>query len=285
MLPETELASLRRAYARQITRVAGVRSAALEEAFAAIKREDFLGPAPWRIARSAGYKSTDDPAQLYTDVLVAIAPERGLNNGQPSAHALWIDSATPKPGEHVVHIGAGIGYYSAILARLVGPKGRVTAIEYDPALAARATANLALFANTTVVQGDGAVVPFDPADVIYVNAGTTRPADSWLDGLKEGGRLVLPLTTERNFTSRLSRAHPEGAMFRIERRGSRFFARWISGVAIIPCESMRDEVSEAALAAALANGGWDEVTRLYRTGNIAAEYCWLRAPDWCLAFE
>ncbi len=37
---------------------------------------------------------------------------------------------------------------------------------------------------------------FDLADVIYVNAGATRPADIWLDRLNDGGRLVLPLTTD-----------------------------------------------------------------------------------------
>jgi len=41
-------------------------------------------------------------------------------------------------GEHVVHIGAGVGYYTAILAKLVGAEGRVTAIEFDAELAARA---------------------------------------------------------------------------------------------------------------------------------------------------
>jgi protein-L-isoaspartate(D-aspartate) O-methyltransferase len=39
-------------------------------------------------------------------------------------------------------------------------------------------------------------VVFEPADVIYVNAGATRPAASWLEQLKEGGRLILPLTAD-----------------------------------------------------------------------------------------
>jgi protein-L-isoaspartate(D-aspartate) O-methyltransferase len=42
-----------------------------------------------------------------------------------------------------VHIGAGAGYYTAILAELVGAAGRVTAIEFDAELGARATANFA----------------------------------------------------------------------------------------------------------------------------------------------
>ena len=48
-----------------------------------------------------------------------IVPERSLNNGQPWLHAMLIAAAGPRPGEHVVHIGAGVGYYTAIL----GPFG------------------------------------------------------------------------------------------------------------------------------------------------------------------
>ena len=39
-----------------------------------------------------------DPAWLYSDILVGIVPERGLNNGQPSGHANWIAAAAPAPG-------------------------------------------------------------------------------------------------------------------------------------------------------------------------------------------
>src|SRR5262249_54752597 len=145
---------------------------------------------------------SDDPVYLYTDDVIGILPERHLNNGQPSLHAALIAEAAPQTGGHVVHVGAGIGYYTAILAELVGPSGSVTAIEFDPALAARVASNFSKFANVQVIQGDGAVMPFDPADVIYINAGATRPAASWLDGLKEGGRLILPLTTNEGFGAR-----------------------------------------------------------------------------------
>ena len=80
------------------------------------------------------------------------------------------------------------------MALLVGSSGAVTAIEYDSSLAARARETLASLSNVTVVQGDGAAVDFAPADVIYVKAGATHPADPWLDGLTDGGRLLLPLT-------------------------------------------------------------------------------------------
>src|SRR3984893_2223492 len=126
--------------------------------------------------------------------VIGILPKRNLSNGQPSLHAALIAAAAPQPGEHVLHIG--VGYYTAILAELVGATGRVTAIEYDAELAARATANLAQTPHVRVVHGDGTRIAFEPADVIYVNAGATRPADAWLDRLKEGGRLILPLTAD-----------------------------------------------------------------------------------------
>jgi protein-L-isoaspartate(D-aspartate) O-methyltransferase len=70
-----------------------------------------------------------------------------------------------------VHVGAGVGYYTAILAELVGAEGRVTAIEFDAELAARPAVNLAQTPHVRAVHGDGTRVVFDPADVIYVNAG------------------------------------------------------------------------------------------------------------------
>jgi protein-L-isoaspartate O-methyltransferase len=162
----------------------------VDAAFAAVAREDFLGPGPWQIVRwGGGYRATPDPdpVYLYTDDVIGILPERNLNNGQPSLHAALIAAAAPQPGEHVVHVGAGVGYYTAILAELVGAMGRVTAIEFDAELAARATANFAQTPHARVVHGDGARVLFEPADVIRA----TRLADIWLDRLKEGRRLIL----------------------------------------------------------------------------------------------
>jgi protein-L-isoaspartate(D-aspartate) O-methyltransferase len=64
------------------------------------------------------------------------------------------------------------------MAHLVGSSGRVTAIELDRGLAARAQDNLAPYPNARVVCGNGAVAAFEAADVIYVNAGATRPVDT-----------------------------------------------------------------------------------------------------------
>lgn len=286
MKPE-ELEIVGRAYAKQVMAAAGVADAHVEAAFAAVRREHFLGPGPWPILRWRGprphYATTpsDDPVYLYTDHAIGILPERNLNNGVPSFHAALIASAAPKEGEHAVHIGAGVGYYSAVLAELVGASGRVTAIEFDPGLAARAVANFPSAHIVRVVPGDGARVAFDAADIIYVNAGAARLPDLWLDRLTDGGRLILPLTVD-GFPQTDAR---RGAVFRIARRGGEFLARRISGVRIFPCEGARDEACERALAAAFDTGGAERVTRLYRRDDLPAEQCWLRAPGWCLAYR
>ncbi len=287
---ESELAIVRRAYAKQIVAAAGVSDRRIEAAFAAVPREAFLGPGPWPILRwERGYVATPtrNPVYLYADVLVGIIPERNLNNGQPSFLAALIASAAPRPGEHAVHIGAGIGYYTAVIARLVGRGGRVTAIEFDPVLAARLARNFAGQHNVRVVEGDGAQAEFATADVIFVNAGATKPADAWLDRLGDGGRLILPLTTNQGFHgSETIPIQQRGAVFRIERSGGEFLAKWISPVAIFPCEGARDAQSEAALVTAFAKPGERlRVTRLYRRGDLPDEQCWLRAPGWCLAYR
>jgi protein-L-isoaspartate(D-aspartate) O-methyltransferase len=292
-MDQHELDIVRRAFAKQVMAAAGADHAATEAGFATVRREDFLGLGPWRVLRwGRGYVETPsgDPVYLQTDDVVAILPERHINNGQPSLHAWLMASAAPKRGEHVVHIGIGTGYYTAILAHAVGPSGRVTAIEFDADLTERTRVNLAALSWVRVLQGDGSVVPFEPADVIYINAGATRPADRWLDGLREGGRLILPLTTDNGFTAG-SPANAQisierrGAVFRIERRSAEYLAKWLSPVAIFPCEGMRDPASEAALAAAFEKGGWRDVTRLYRGDDAPSENCWLRAPGWSLAYR
>ena len=291
---ETRLTIVRQAFAQHLSFLTGIDDPRVEAAFASVPRENFLGPGPWLTVlwprtRSGEYVATPsaDPIYVYTDCIFALLAERHINNGSPSLHAKLISSAAIAEGDHVVHVGPGTGYFTAIMAHLAGPSGKVTAIELEPALAERARENLASFPNVRVIQGDGGTVPFDPADVIYVNAGATRAADAWLDGLNDGGRLILPLTTHKGFMNNNppDPIEKRGAVFRIERRGKEYLARWISPVAIIPCEGARDPVSEGALATALSHGGWERVTRVYRHEEVPEERCWLRVSGWALAYD
>lgn len=192
---------LRQAFARQLAahavahyRLAGA-DPRLEAAFAMVPREDFAGPPPWSLlvvdggaARRVEGVGLED---LYQDVLVALDPDRGINIGEPGLHFAWLTHLAPQPGERVLQIGAGSGYYSAIFAAL---GCRVTAWEIVPELAARAEANLAPYPAARVIAGDAtaAPAPVDPAEIVYVCAGLAAPPRAWLEAIAPGGRMIFP---------------------------------------------------------------------------------------------
>jgi protein-L-isoaspartate(D-aspartate) O-methyltransferase len=293
---QTELAIVRRAYAKQMLSYVDVRDERIEAAFAAVPREDFLGPGPWQTFRGVTIYATlpdADPVYLYTDRLFALVGEKGVNNGQPSLHVALMSDANVGVGQHVVHVGAGTGYYTAILAEIVGEGGRVTAIEFDEGLAAKARANLAGRSNVKVIHGDACGMSFDPVDVVYVNAGFSRVPLGWLDSLRDGGRVILPLGTRAGFQTlepgkldmaRLMRLAKSQIVFHIERRGEGFHVRPSAPAAFIPAEG-QDPVAEERLVTALETGDSKKVTRLYRSEDIPEERVWLRGEGWCLAYS
>jgi protein-L-isoaspartate(D-aspartate) O-methyltransferase len=118
----------RHLYADLITTSAGAgKNDRLKDAFASTPRERFVGRGPWKVFAGGNYLQTptDDPAFLYQDVVVALAPERRINNGQPVLHAINLAALDVKQGEKVLHVGAGTGYYTAVLASLTGKIGAV----------------------------------------------------------------------------------------------------------------------------------------------------------------
>jgi protein-L-isoaspartate(D-aspartate) O-methyltransferase len=124
----------RRFYSQEIRFAANIASPALIEAYARVPREKYLGPPPWYIASpeqramslvgtgGTSYMPTEDPRDLYHNILIAIDKDRNVNNGQPSALARWIDALDLKTGDRVYHLGSGVGYYTAIMREVVGPE-------------------------------------------------------------------------------------------------------------------------------------------------------------------
>lgn len=184
--------AIRRHYAELFAAASGSLDPRLTDIVASIQRENFVGPGPWTIVMNGRRIVTPnaDPTYLYSNNLVALDDER--NNGEPFLHAAWIGKIEPQPGEIVTHIGAGTGYYTAILARLVEPRGEVFAFEIDADLAARAMANLISRKNVTIGHADAVTAELPPSDIIYVNAGVVAPPVAWLKALKQGGRLIFP---------------------------------------------------------------------------------------------
>jgi protein-L-isoaspartate(D-aspartate) O-methyltransferase len=185
------IVAARSSYAEELRFTAHVRSPAVVTAFAAVPRERFFGAGPWRVRSPmdmAEYWTTDDadPRAVYHDVLVALDERRKINNGQPSLWAFLLDQLDILAGERVLHLGCGTGYYTAVMAELVGPTGKITAIEIDADLAEKARAALMPWPQIAVSNADGANTPFEPTDLIVASAGATHPLPSWLDALNPG---------------------------------------------------------------------------------------------------
>ncbi|PVE23849.1 SAM-dependent methyltransferase [Microvirga sp. KLBC 81] len=198
-MSKSPLEAYRSDYAEQIARLTGLRDRRIEQAFATVPRENFLPAPPWTTISLGIATQTSDLADIYDNVLVAIDRERGINNGEPALHADWLDAVSPQPGEAVIHVGAGTGYYSAILSRLVEPGGQVEAYEYEVDLAAKAEQNLSGYSNVKVHAGSAFGRPLPPVDVIYVNAGVVAPDVEWLTALKDGGRLIFPWQPDKGW--------------------------------------------------------------------------------------
>jgi protein-L-isoaspartate(D-aspartate) O-methyltransferase len=273
------LEQARRHFAEELQVVCHVSSHALVEAFAMVPRERFAGPGPWRILHEGGdgYWSTSDagPHWLYHNVLVALDEKRRLNIGQPSLWAFHFDRIDVRRDERVLQIGAGSGYYTAILAELVGPGGRVDALEIDAELAALARRNLEHWPVAHVQCADASRPIAGHWDVIVAFAGATGPLGWWLDALADGGRLLLPMTGG-NFRG--------GFMLRLDRRGGGLAARSVGWTAFYPCEGARDDREQAALGEALKDpAGQQAVRSLRRSPHDKDDSCWLHGEGWCLS--
>jgi protein-L-isoaspartate(D-aspartate) O-methyltransferase len=273
----------RQFFADLITSSAGISRGdrRLASAFATVPRENFLGPGPWKVFTASGPVETpsDDPAFLYQDVVVAIAPDRGINNGQPLLHAISIAALNLEHTETVLHIGAGTGYYTAILSKLVGPNGSVIAYEIEEDLAARAARNLAQYTNTSVHHRSATEGPLPECDAIYVSAGATAPLDIWIDALRPNGRLLFPLTPGDSPGG----APGAGAMLLLTPVSSDdFHARFISPAMFIPCVGARDEATSADLAAAFKRGDYRYVRSLHRN-SVPDQTAWFAGNGWWLS--
>lgn len=244
---QDDTTALRRWYAEGLRLTTPIRrNPAVVDAFAAVPRERFLGPGPWQIMSDKRpddpFTTPDDqPHWLYHDVLVAIDPARSLNNGMPSFWAHNLDHLDLQRGERVMQVGAGTGYYTAVLAEIVGLNGHIVAVEHDGDLAARARTNLAPWPQVDVVAGDGRKHDPGEVDAVVVFAGSTHPSPFWIDRLAEGGRLLMPLTGENRL----------GFMLRVIRRGEAFEADAIGGVGIFHCAGGRNAEAAARLQQAL----------------------------------
>ena len=152
------------------------------EAFRKIKREDFL--------------PEENKAEASVNHPLPIGHNQTIS--QPLTVAFMLELLQPKPDEKILDIGSGSGWQTALLAAIVGAKGKVIAIERIPELKRFGDKNISKykFKNVETVLGDGTrgYKKFAPYDKIVVAAAAEIGIpDILLQQLKIGGRLVIPV--------------------------------------------------------------------------------------------
>lgn len=160
----------------------GVRDPRVLAAMRSIRREAFVPPSVRDLA--------------YADTPLPIAA--GQTISQPYIVAFMAEALALTGAEKVLEIGAGSGYAAAVLAKLARD---IYTIERVPELADHAARCLAAEGhdNVHVLEADGTEGWTDqaPFDAILVSAGAPRVPESLKSQLAVGGRMVIPVGTDK----------------------------------------------------------------------------------------
>ena len=185
-MPNDHAANLRRALVENLVNKGAIVSRPVREAFASVPRHLFV--------------PDTDIATAYTDQPVFIRWDEGIpisSSTQPTMMAIMAEQLRLVPGYRVLEIGAGTGYNAAILAHIVGDDGRVVTIDIDQDIVDEAASNLsnAGYGNVEAVCGDGyeGYSPGQPYDRIMVTVGAQDVSPYWVEQLRDGGIMVVPL--------------------------------------------------------------------------------------------
>jgi len=166
----------------------------------AVKREDFVPPAYRTLA--------------FADLELPLP--NGSRMWTPKMEARVIQELMLKGNDHVLEIGTGSGYLTALLA---SEAGDVTSVELDANTADEARAKLGRmgFTNVRVQVGDGARgFGNDVYDVIVLTGSTPLLPERFFDQLTPGGRLFAVVGELPVMTARLVRVEAPGARVSID---------------------------------------------------------------------
>jgi protein-L-isoaspartate(D-aspartate) O-methyltransferase len=134
----------------------------------------------------------------YVNEALSIGHQQTIS--QPAVVALMLELLNPKPGQKIMDVGAGSGWQTALLAELVGRRGKVYAVEVVPELYEQAKRNLAKynFSNIELMckNARGGLPKLAPFDGIIAGASGVAIPAAWKQQLKIGGRIVMPVETD-----------------------------------------------------------------------------------------
>lgn len=138
----------------------------------------------------------EDAGRAYHDIPLLIM--HGQTISQPFAVVRMTDELGLRKRHKVLEVGTGSGYQAAMIAEVVGLKGKVVSTERIPELVSFARANLkkAGIISVEVVEWDGSCgyekeAPYDRIIVTAACPGIPRPL---VEQLKPGGILIAPVS-------------------------------------------------------------------------------------------
>lgn len=133
----------------------------------------------------------------------------------PRVFAKMLDALAVGPKDLVLDVGCGLGYSTAVLARMAEA---VIALEEDEVLAAGAETALTAHAVDNAVVQKGALAAGVPAhgpyDAIVIEGAVTRVPEALTDQLKPGGRIVAIFQDGPNGQARLGLKTGSGMAWR-----------------------------------------------------------------------
>ncbi|KKU81316.1 MAG: Protein-L-isoaspartate(D-aspartate)O-methyltrans ferase [Parcubacteria group bacterium GW2011_GWA1_47_8] len=156
----------------------------------------------------------------YADEALPIG--MGQTISQPFTVAFMLELLSAQKGDYVLDVGSGSGFTTALLADIIGEKGRVIGVEIVPALVSMGKENLARyhFAHAEIKKtGEMLGSPADaPFDKILVSAAAEQIPLSLVGQLKVGGRMVIPvgndiLKIEKNADGSIATEKHSGFVF------------------------------------------------------------------------
>lgn len=171
------------------------------DAFAEVPRHVFVPIFYRQTPTEQRAVTADSPAEwlegVYRDELLVIRPDARSSSTVPGLMALMLEALAVEDGQKVLEIGTGSGYNAALLSHRLGDHN-VATMDIDPELVAEAKDRLdAIGYRPTLGVGDG--LAGWPAGALYDRIiATCAPAsvpDSWLDQIRPGGRIVVPIST------------------------------------------------------------------------------------------
>jgi protein-L-isoaspartate(D-aspartate) O-methyltransferase len=124
----------------------------------------------------------------------------GQTISQPLTVAFVLEKLDVQPGHKVLDVGSGSGWTTALLAAIVGEKGKVYGIEIIPEIYEFGKANVMRysFLNKGIVEmycGNGleGLKEAAPFDRIMCSAAVKEIPPAFKDQLKIGGKMIFPM--------------------------------------------------------------------------------------------